>query len=94
MRRRDLKEIADKLAEEYRARPPDYWADVQFPLAFEQQVAGQNVQVELSLLEDKPEYLQVGVAVSGHDFWSPISPVCRSFIVAKGHGTEKKSADQ
>lgn len=58
-------------------------------LAYTTDVATKPYDVEVSLLEDLPEYLQVGVAVSDRSVWRSFFPLSRSFLVYRDGRVDK-----
>jgi hypothetical protein len=74
-----LKEVVRTLEK----RPMSYWLTVSFPLAYETEISGKRVQVEVMKLEDTPEYIHLGICVSGGVI-SDYFPVGTTIIVPKG----------
>ena len=77
-----IKRCISQLFEEYEAKPYEYWAAVDWPIAFEKVFEGRNVQVEIDILKSTPEHLQIGISVDA-GWWSFFYPFGKSFIVEK-----------
>lgn len=70
MRRCKRQNITKTVAAEFEARPYSYWTTCSFPLILRRQCGGDEVEVEVELLEETDEHIQLGVTVSGTDLFS------------------------
>lgn len=83
MKRIELVKFCDELVSEFEKLPVSHWNVSCFPRVEERVVHGTTVDVELNLLEDKPKYIHIGVALSDRNWIRKLMPVTRSFIVNK-----------
>ncbi len=81
MDRKSLKKIAHEISDEFERLPYDHWHREDFPIVYEQCINGETVNVELELLENKDEYLHIGVGVDDGKFFNSLVPVTSSFII-------------
>lgn len=63
MRRSKLKQIAKKIAAEVEKKPYEYWANADLPFSYLREQDGEQLAVELVLLEKNTDYIQIGVCV-------------------------------
>jgi len=61
-------------------RPYDYWVAGDYPVVFERSFQGENVQVEIVLLESNPEYVHISVAVDDGGLWAWFPPSFSAII--------------
>ena len=80
MKRRELKAICADLIEQFSKRPYKEWKMKDYPIDFELEINNELIQVELNMLENNPDYVQIGVAVNDRGL-SSFFPVGRTFIV-------------
>ena len=90
MKRKDLRIICKQIAEELADRPYVYWKDIKFPYSFIEQRSGAELQIEIVLLEDKPEFFQFSVSISDGNWMRDYMPVGQCFIVQKTPDSKTK----
>ena len=86
MKRKQLELLCKRLVAELAQRPYSQWQAVSFPHVYTEQRGGTNICVELIVLEDKPAYLHIAVAVDDGKWLRKFLPVSSSFIVKKPTG--------
>jgi len=86
MKRKELKVLCKELVAELEQRPYSHWRAVAFPHVYTEQRAGADIGVELTILEDEPAYLHIGVALDDDKWSRKFVPVSSSFIVKKATG--------
>lgn len=82
MKRSILKSYARAIAEDAETKSYDYWRSQDFPVTYEEVRNGREIQVEIVLLEDKPDYLHLHVGVSG-DWLSDYIPACYGAMIRR-----------
>ncbi|MGI6355461.1 MAG: hypothetical protein ACOX6W_10245 [Lentisphaeria bacterium] len=92
MKRRELKAICADLVEQFSKRPYKEWQVKDYPIDFELEVNNELIQVELNMLENNPDYIQIGVAVNDRGL-SASFPVGRTFIVDANSENMQNCAD-
>ncbi|MGC8863835.1 MAG: hypothetical protein ACP5R5_13820 [Armatimonadota bacterium] len=64
MTKRELMDIAKRIAEDVRTKTYEHWIAQDLPMIYTQVVNGEEVCVEIDALETRPDSLQIGVGVS------------------------------
>jgi hypothetical protein len=81
------KKCLRKLPEKYKQKPCEYWETATFPITYERDFEGKEIQVKLDLLESEPEYLQIGLMAYSQKRFSlwpfSTSAVGKTFIINK-----------
>jgi len=80
-KRKHLRALARKIADESKKMPYAYWKDVEFPCAYEIFEPDKRIQIELNLLENTSSYLLIDVSADGGSW--PQYSVGYTFIVEK-----------
>jgi len=75
MRRRDLRRFAQVLRQEAECKPVEYWLQQEYPSTYISSFEGNEVQVEISLLEKTDEFIQLGIALSDSGWICQFVPV-------------------
>ncbi len=84
MKRSRLKQIAQVVAADAASKGYDYWVLVgDEPIAFSKTIDGQEVQIEIQVLELTETFVQLGVSASGFGFFSPCFPKGVTVLVRK-----------
>jgi hypothetical protein len=85
MRRAAMKRLAEEIAGEVSSRPYSHWRAQRFPVCFSRTFEGRELQVELDLLEQKEEYIHIGIAVDDGKL-SAFFPASTSVIIHREKG--------
>lgn len=80
-----MRRHAVRVAEELEKRSYDELVGLEYPVAYSEMLPEGEVQVEVVLLEQTPEYVHLSVDVSG-SWWTDFFPEAADTIVCRDRG--------
>lgn len=85
MKRSRLKQIAKQVARNLASKGYEYWyaPKTDDELTPEYEADGQQIQIEISVLERNESYVQIGVSASDGGFWASHFPPGFSEVIEK-----------
>ena len=75
-----FKRCAEQIAQECEQRPYDHWVAADFPVTFDRELEGKQLQVEIVLLESTADYIHLLVSVDDGGVWAYVPPSVSTII--------------
>lgn len=79
-----FKRCAGEIALECEQQSYDHWVAADFPVTFDREFEGKQLQVEIVLLESTPEYVHLLVSVDDGGVWAYVPPSVSTIIRKPG----------
>ncbi len=83
MKRRKLRAYAEEIGRDLEKKAYEHWATQEFPIAYETEFEGEEVQVTIDRLELEDDYVHLSIIVFTGWGWSAFSPPGTSVIIRK-----------
>lgn len=77
-----FRHCVERVAAEIEEKPYEHWVEQDYPITYECNFEGRNLQVEINDLEIEPDYVHLGISVDDGG-WSAFHPLSTSVIVRR-----------